>query len=201
VAAKIFRSAAEFRKWLERNHDQAAELWLGIYNQRTDKKSITYREALDEALCFGWIDGVRKSINPTTYQQRFSPRRPQSYWSAVNIRRWHELVKLGREAPAGVEAFERRRPDSARYSFESRPKKLPAACERQFRAHRAAWEFFRAQAPWYQRTSSFWVLSAKREPTRQRRLDMLIADSEQGRRLDMLTSKAKKAKPARGSRP
>ena len=159
VAGKIFRSAAEFRKWLEANHDQVTEMWLGIYNQRTDKKSITYREALDEALCFGWIDGVRQSINPTTYQQRFTPRQPKSYWSAVNLRRWNELAQLGRVAPAGMEAFERRRRDSAKYSFASRPKKLPPACERQFQANAAAWEFFRAQAPWYQRTASFWVMS------------------------------------------
>jgi uncharacterized protein YdeI (YjbR/CyaY-like superfamily) len=192
VPAKILRSAAEFRKWLEANHDCVTELWLGMHNQRTEKKSITYREALDEALCFGWIDGVRKSINSTIYQQRFTPRKPKSYWSAVNIKRWKELAELGRVAPAGVEAFERRSADSAKYSFESRPKKLPPAYERQFQANPAAWKFFRAQAPWYQRTSSFWVLSAKQEQTRQRRLAKLIADSGQSRRLDMLTPKAKK---------
>src|SRR5882762_5555491 len=132
VQIKIFNSSAEFREWLEKNHDCVAELWLGMYNQRTDSKSITYREALDEALCFGWIDGVRKSLNPTTYEQRFTPRQPKSYWSAVNLRRWNELAQLGRVAPAGMEAFERRRRDLAKYSFESRPKKLPPACERQF---------------------------------------------------------------------
>ena len=192
MAIKIFRSAAEFRKWLEANHDCVTELWLGMHNQRTDKKSITYREALDEALCFGWIDDVRKSIDPITYQQRLTPRKAKSYWSAVNIKRWNELVQLGRVMPAGVTAFERRSIDTAKYSFEARPKKLPAAYEKQFRANLAAWEFFRAQAPWYQRTSSFWVLSAKQEGTRQRRLAKLIADSGQSRRLDMLTPKAKK---------
>jgi uncharacterized protein YdeI (YjbR/CyaY-like superfamily) len=194
MSAKIFRSAAEFRKWLEANHGCVTELWLGMHNQRSDKKSITYREALDEALCFGWIDGVRKSIDSTLYQQRFTPRQPKSYWSAVNIKRWKDLAELGRVAPAGVEAFERRSTDSAKYSFESRPKKLPPAYERQFQASAAAWKFFRAQAPWYQRTSSFWVLSAKQEETRQRRLARLIADSENGRRMDMLTPKTKKAK-------
>ena len=179
---------------MEAHHDCVTELWLGMYNRRTDKKSITYREALDEALCFGWIDGVRQSINPTTYQQRFTPRQPKSYWSAVNLRRWNELVQLGRVAPAGIEAFERRSGDSARYSFESRAKKLPPAYERQFQANAAAWEFFRTQAPWYQRTSGFWVVSAKQETTRQRRLAKLIADSGKGRRLDMLTPKAKKTK-------
>src|SRR5216683_8221760 len=192
VQIKIFNSSAEFREWLETNHDRVSELWLGFYNKRTDKKSITYREALDEARCFGWIDGVRKSINQTTYKQRFTPRKAKSYWSAVNTRRAGELAKLGRMASAGVKAFERRASDSGKYSFESRPKKLPSSYEKQFKANPAAWEFFRTQAPWYQRTSSFWVVSAKQEETRQRRLATLISDSQKGRRLDMLTPKVKK---------
>jgi uncharacterized protein YdeI (YjbR/CyaY-like superfamily) len=190
---KIFSSCAEFREWLETNHERVPELWLGFYNKRTSKKSITYREALDEALCFGWIDGVRKSINETTYKQRFTPRKPKSYWSAVNTRRVGELTNLGRMAPSGVKAFERRKSDSGKYSFESRPKKLPLAYERQFKDTPGAWEFLRAQAPWYQRTSSFWVVSAKQEETRQRRLAMLISDSQKGRRLAMLTPKVKKS--------
>ncbi len=189
---KIFNSSAEFREWLEKNHDCAVDLWLGFYNKGTHKTSITYREALDEALCFGWIDGVRKSINQTTYKQRFTPRKAKSYWSAVNTRRAGELAKLGRMASAGVKAFERRASDSGKYSFESRPKKLPSSYEKQFKANPAAWEFFRTQAPWYQRTSSFWVVSAKQEETRQRRLATLISDSEKGRRLAMLTPKVKK---------
>jgi uncharacterized protein YdeI (YjbR/CyaY-like superfamily) len=189
---KIFNSSAEFREWLGKNHDRVPELWVGFYNKRADKQSITYHEALDEALCFGWIDGVRKSIDETTYTQRFTPRKTKSYWSAVNIRRVGELAKLGRVAPPGVKAFERRTSDSGKYSFESRQKKLPPAYEKQFKANRAAWEFFREQAPWYQRTSSFWVMSAKQEETRQRRLATLIRDSEKGRRLGMLTPKAKK---------
>jgi uncharacterized protein YdeI (YjbR/CyaY-like superfamily) len=193
VQVKVFNSSAEFREWLETNHDRVSELWLGFYNKRTHKKSITYRETLDEALCFGWIDGVRKSINEVTYKQRFTPRKLKSYWSAVNIRRVGELAKLGRIAPSGDKAFRRRTSDSGRYSFESRPKQLPLAYERQFKATPGAWEFFRAQAPWYQRTSSFWVVSAKQEETRQRRLTMLISDSEKGRRLGMLTPKGKKS--------
>jgi uncharacterized protein YdeI (YjbR/CyaY-like superfamily) len=201
VQIKIFNTSAEFRKWLEENHDCVAELWLGFYNQRTDKKSITYREALDEALCFGWIDGVRKSIDETTYKQRFTPRRPKSYWSAVNIGRAGELAKFGRMAAApGVKAFEQRTSDSGKYSFESRPKKLPLAYERQFKGNCAAWEFFRAQAPWYQRTSSFWILSAMQEETRQRRLATLISDSEKGRTLSMLTPKKKKSQDSENRR-
>jgi uncharacterized protein YdeI (YjbR/CyaY-like superfamily) len=164
--------------------------WVST-TKRTDRKSIAYREALDEALCFGCIDGVRKSINGTTYKQRFTPRKPKSYWSAVNIRRAGELAKLGRMTSSGLKAFEQRTIDSGRYSFESRPKKLPLAYEKQFKATPAAWEFFRAQAPWYQRTCSFWVVSARQEGTRQRRLATLIGDSGKGRRLDMLAPKVK----------
>jgi uncharacterized protein YdeI (YjbR/CyaY-like superfamily) len=193
MQVKIFNSPDEFREWLEKNHDRVAELWLGFYKKHTDKKSITYREALDEALCFGWIDGVRKSISETTYKQRFTPRKPKSYWSAVNIRRADELAKLGRMAPPGVKALVRRTRDSGKYSFESRPKKLPPAYEKQFKANSTAWEFFLAQAPWYRRTSSFWVVSAKQEETRQRRLATLISDSEKGRRLGILSPKVKKS--------
>jgi uncharacterized protein YdeI (YjbR/CyaY-like superfamily) len=190
---KIFNTSAEFREWLEENHDRAAELWLGFYKQRTGRKSITYREALDEALCFGWIDGVRKSVDDTVYKQRFTPRRPKSYWSAVNARRTSELAKLGRMATPGAKAFEQRIRDSNKYSFESRPKELPLAYARQFKANLGAWEFFRAQAAWYQRTATFWIVSAKQEETRQRRLAMLMSDSQAGRRLSMLTPKAKKS--------
>jgi uncharacterized protein YdeI (YjbR/CyaY-like superfamily) len=191
VQVKIFHSSSEFREWLVKNHDRVAELWLGFYNKRTCNKSITYREALDQALCFGWIDGVRKSINETTYKQRFTPRKLKSNWSAVNLSRAGELAKLGLMASAGVKAFEQRSIDSGKYSFASRPGKLPVAYQKEFKANPAAWEFFRAQAPWYQRTSSFWVVSAKQEQTRQRRLATLISDSGKRRRLGMLAPKAK----------
>lgn len=190
---KIFKSAAEFRTWLEKNHNKATELWLGFYNQRSYKKSISYREALDVALCYGWIDGLRKSVDRGTYKQRFTARKAKSYWSAVNILRFEELQKLGRVSYAGAKAFERRTGDSGKYSFESRPKKLPVAYEKQFKANRAAWAFFCAQAPWYRRTASFWVVSAKQEETRQRRLNTLITDSGNGRRLGVLTPKGKAA--------
>ena len=193
VSIAIFKSAAEFREWLQKHHDCATELWLGFYNQRSAEQGITYREALDEALCFGWIDGVRKSIDETTYKQRFTPRKEKSYWSAINIKRVQELTKLGRMAPTGVKAFERRTSDSGKYSFESRPKKLPAWYEKQFKANDGAWKFFRSQAPWYQRTATFWVVSAKQEETRHRRLATLIGDSAAGRRLGVLTPKGKKA--------
>src|SRR6202048_5203620 len=194
MQVKIFNASADFRDWLEKNHDRVAKLWLGFYNKRTKKTSITSREALDEALCFGWIDGVRKSINETTYKQRFTPRKAKSYWSAVNIRRMGELGKLGRVAPSGMKAFKQRTSDSGKYSFESRQRKLAPAYEKQFKAKLAAWEFFRAQVPWYQRTCSFWVMVAKQEETRQRRLATVISDSGKKRRLGMLTPNAKKAR-------
>jgi len=192
MKVKIFLGPVELRAWLEHNHGKAQELFVGIYNQRTDKISITYPEALDEALCFGWIDGVRRSVNETTYAVRFTPRKPRSYWSAVNIKRFGELKKLGRPAAAGLAAFENRSQDSGKYSFENRPSKLDAALEKQFRTNQKAWEFFSAQAPWYRRTSIFWIVSAKKEETRLQRLGRLIRDSENGRRLGMLKPKSKK---------
>jgi uncharacterized protein YdeI (YjbR/CyaY-like superfamily) len=194
MTIQIFRSRQDFRRWLEKNHDRVPELWLGLYNKRSEKKSITYREAVDEALCFGWIDGVRKSLNPTTYKQRFTPRKTKSYWSAVNIRRFGELKELGQVAAPGIKAFEQRKDDSGKYSFESRPKRFPPSYSKQFKSNPIAWNCFRAQAPWYQRTATFWVLSAKREETRQRRLATLISDSENGRRLGLLTPKGKKGR-------
>jgi len=191
---KIFTGPAEFRAWLERNHDKAQELLVGIYNKRASKISITYREALDEALCFGWIDGVRRSVDETTYTVRFTPRKARSYWSTVNIKRAGELNKLGRMKPAGLAAFEKRSEDSGKYSFENRPGNLDAALEKQFRANKKAWDFFSTQAPWYRRTSIFWVMSAKKENTRLKRLRTLIQDSENGRRIGLLTPKAKKAR-------
>ncbi len=189
---RIFKSGSKFREWLERNHTRESELWVGMYNQRTAKRSVTYKEAVDEALCFGWIDGVRKSIDEVTYAVRFTPRKAKSYWSKVNLRRMKELMSLGRVAPPGLEAHKHREQKSRKYSFENAERNLDAEAERLFRANLKAWEFFSAQAPWYRRTASFWVISAKKEETRKRRLQTLIKDSENGRRLGLLTPKAKK---------
>lgn len=190
----IFLNPSEFRAWLQKNHGKATELVLGIDHQRSFETSITYREALDEALCFGWIDGVRGSVDDVIYSVRFTPRKPRSYWSAVNIKRFGELKKLGRLMPAGIAAFESRSQESGKYSFENRPSKLDPAVEKQFRANQRAWKFFSAQAPWYQRTCSFWVTSAKKEETRLKRLATLMKDSEAGRRIGLVTPKSKKAK-------
>lgn len=190
---KLFKTPAEFRKWLDKNHASVTELWMAFYKKDSGRPSITYSEALDEALCYGWIDGVRKSVDDTSYTIRFTPRKPDSIWSLVNIRRVGELMKLERMMPAGVAAFETRDEERAKkYSYENRPRALGDAYEKEFRANKKAWAFYGEQAPWYRRTSSFWVTSAKQEETRLRRLKQLIACSAKGERIPQLISNRKK---------
>lgn len=188
---RIFHSSAEFRQWLDDNHVAANELWVGFYNRSSADRSITYPEARDDALCYGWIDGVRKRVNDATYTIRFTPRKSRSIWSNVNIQRVDELTRLGKMRPAGLAAFEQRPAENSKYSYEREHAELTPAQKKQFRANSRAWEFYQAQAPWYRRTSSWWVISAKQEQTQQRRLKTLIADSAAGRRLAMLTNKSK----------
>ena len=181
----FFKSATECRRWLEQNHDKATELWFGFYKKKSGKPGITYPEALDEALCFGWIDGLKKSVDESSYTFRFTPRQPKSIWSVVNTKRAEELRQLGRMKPAGLKALAARDPErSGIYSFENRPRKLSASCEKEFKAHKEAWEFFQAQPPGYKRTASFWVMSAKQEATRLRRLARLISASERKLRVE-----------------
>ena len=190
---KFFKTAADFRKWLDKNHSSATELWLAFYKKDSGRSSITYQEALDEALCYGWIDGVRKAVDEVSYTIRFTPRKPNSIWSMVNIRRVNELSKLGRMMPAGIAAFETRDEERARrYSYENRARALGDEYEKKLRANRKAWMFYEAQAPWYRRTSSFWVTSAKQEETRSRRLEQLIACSAKGERIPQMISKKKR---------
>ena len=187
MSITFFKSRSAFRSWLEANHDKSTECWVGFYRRSAGKTGISYSEALDEALCFGWIDGVRKNVDTIRYTIRFSPRRARSLWSLVNTRRARQLKKLGRMTPAGLKAFAARDPKrSALCSFENTPRKLDPACERKFRANREAWNFFQAQPPGYQRTASWWVMSAKKEETRLRRLARLMNDSERGVRMAML---------------
>lgn len=189
IRVRIFPNPAVFRAWLKENHARVFVVWVGFYNQQTTKKSITYKEALDEALCFGWIDGVRKSVDEITFTSRFTPRKAKSNWSLVNLKRMRELIAAGRVAPSGLAAFENRPRGEGKHVDEKRPSGLPPELKRKFQQDKQAWEFFSSQAPWYRRTSIYWVLSAKQKETRQRRLDTLMDDSAHGRRIKQLTRK------------
>jgi uncharacterized protein YdeI (YjbR/CyaY-like superfamily) len=190
---QFFPTLATWRAWLEAHHADTQEFWVGFYKRDSGRPSITWAESVDGALCFGWIDGVRKSIDEVSYKIRFTPRKPRSVWSAINIKRVGELRELKLMHPAGLAAFEKRNSErSAIYSYEQRKTaKLPTGYERKFRANAAAWKFFRSQPPWYQRTSTYWVISAKKEATRVSRLSRLISDSSRGKAIAPLTRPAK----------
>ncbi len=194
-----FATESDLRAWFEANHALARELWLRLRKTSAAGPGVTYAEALDLALCHGWIDGVRRAVDSRSYAIRFSPRQPRSIWSKVNLRHYERLERSGRVTAAGKRAFQERDPArSGLYSFESRPRQLPPGLRRIFRADAGAWAFFSAQAPSYRRTAIFWVVSAKQETTRQRRLAQLIADSAHGRRLKMLARPSVR-RPAEGS--
>jgi uncharacterized protein YdeI (YjbR/CyaY-like superfamily) len=192
---KFFATPARFRAWLEAHHAKQTELLVGFYKKGSGKPSITWPESVDEALCFGWIDGVRRSLGDDAYTIRFTPRRPKSIWSAVNVARVAELEQLGKMAPRGLRAFAARTPErTGVYSFERHAAaKLTPAQDRQLRANRKAAAFLDAQPPWYRRATTHWVISAKREETRARRLAHLIRDSAAGRTIGPLTRPAKQA--------
>jgi uncharacterized protein YdeI (YjbR/CyaY-like superfamily) len=178
----FFESPAAFREWLERHRQEAQELWVGFYKVGSGRPSITWPESVDEALCFGWIDGVRHRIDDASYKIRFTPRRKGSVWSAVNTRRAEELIAEGRMRPAGLAAFQERPLGRAgSYSYEQRTHELDEAYEARLRAEPAAWEYFSSRPPWYRRSASWWIMSAKREETRLKRLATLIAESAAGR--------------------
>jgi uncharacterized protein YdeI (YjbR/CyaY-like superfamily) len=184
MKATYFKTASEFRRWLAANHASERELLVGFYKKASGKPSISYKEAVDEALCFGWIDGIKKRVDDERYTHRFTPRKRDSIWSLVNATRVKELIARKRMAKAGLEAWERRDPNKTGiYSFENRPKAFDAALEREFRKQAAAWTFFCAQPPGYQRLMTFFVMSAKQQETRLRRLDRLIKASAAGKRI------------------
>jgi uncharacterized protein YdeI (YjbR/CyaY-like superfamily) len=188
----FFATPADFRAWLERHHADRRELLVGFYKKGSGRPSITWQESVDEALCFGWIDGVRRSLGDDAYTIRFTPRQARSTWSAVNVRRAQELIEAGRMTPAGLAAFEARGDDrTAIYSYEQRRQAaLDAEQERRFRAVPEAWEWFQARPPSYRRAAIHWVTSAKRPETRERRLRALIEDSAAGRLVKPLTRPA-----------
>jgi uncharacterized protein YdeI (YjbR/CyaY-like superfamily) len=195
----FFETPDMFRAWLEANHATETELLVGFFKRGSGRPSITWPESVDEALCYGWIDGIRRSLSEDAYTIRFTPRKPTSIWSAINVARVAELSALGRMRPAGLVAFSKRTEDKTGiYSFErNRAARLSPAQEKALRANRKAAAFFDAQPPWYRRTAIHWIVSAKREETRLRRLAQLIADSAAGRTIRPLTRPGKT--PAKGA--
>jgi uncharacterized protein YdeI (YjbR/CyaY-like superfamily) len=182
--ARYFESRAAFRAWLAANHDSPDELWVGFHKKASGRPSITYREALDEALCFGWIDGLRQAVDGDRFRQRFTKRRPGSAWSAANVRRMEALIAEGRAAAPGLAAFEARNSEAPPVSRESLHAAFSAEYEALLRQQTKAWEFLQAQPPGYRRLAASFVMNAKREETRIRRLQILIEESERGVRLD-----------------
>jgi uncharacterized protein YdeI (YjbR/CyaY-like superfamily) len=177
----FFPDPASWRRWLEKNHAKATEHWVGFYKRGSGKPSMTWPESVDEALCFGWIDAVRKSIDGERYTIRFTRRRPGSVWSAINVKRVAALRVEGRMRPAGEAAFaERKANRSGIYAYEQRPMELPEPWSSLMKKNKAAWKFFSAQPPWYRRTSTWWVISAKRDETKKKRFAQLMQDSSAG---------------------
>lgn len=190
----FFAAPKEFRAWLEGHHETSPELLVGFYKKSAGKPSITWPESVREALCFGWIDGVRRMVDENSYSIRFTPRRVRSIWSAINIKLAKELTASGLMQPAGLRAFENRQDDkSAVYAYEQRKTAaFNAALGKTFRKNVKAWKFFQSQPPWYRRTATYWVTSAKKDETRQKRLANLMKCSDEGRRIDQLTPTARK---------
>jgi uncharacterized protein YdeI (YjbR/CyaY-like superfamily) len=181
---KYFKSAHDFRRWLEKNHATAQELWVGYYKKASRQPSITWPESVHEALCFGWIDGIRKSVDDSRYTIRFTPRKRGSIWSAVNIKRAQELLDKGLMEPAGITAFEARKENRAGvYSYEQRSANLDGPYEKKLRQNKGAWDFVYAQQPSYRKAIGWWIVSAKQEATRLKRLEKLIKQCATGKRL------------------
>lgn len=190
-----FASPAEFRAWLHEHHETATELHVGYYKKGTGKPSMTWPESVDQALCYGWIDGIRRTVDEERYKIRFTPRKARSTWSNVNINRVNELTAQGLMQPAGLKAFEKREGErSGIYAFEQPEDaaKLSEAENALFRANEAAWAFFEGQAPHYQRLAQWWVVSAKKAETRQKRMAKLIEDSANGQQLAQFRPLTKK---------
>jgi uncharacterized protein YdeI (YjbR/CyaY-like superfamily) len=181
---RFFKTTSAFRKWLTANHAKSKELWVGFYKKSSGKQSITWPESVDEALCFGWIDGIRKTIDDESYKIRFTPRRPGSVWSAVNIRNVTRLIKEERMQPRGLKAYEARKEyRSGIYSYEQRSPELVEPYLSKLKRNKAAWKFFQAQPPSYRKMMNWWIVSAKLEETRLKRLEQLIEHSAQGKRI------------------
>ena len=185
----FFATPGEFGAWLEEHHETESELWVGFYKKGSGKPSITWPEAVEQALRFGWIDGVRRSLDDESYTNRFTPRKPTSNWSRINVAKVEELKQRGLMTPAGLRAYEARKPErTGVYSSERRePAVLPPEFEERLRANAAAADWFESRPPGYRKTAVHWVISAKREETRMRRLQQLIECSAEGRTVPPLT--------------
>jgi uncharacterized protein YdeI (YjbR/CyaY-like superfamily) len=190
----FFKDSTELREWFRKNHQTKQELWVGLYKKASGKPSVTWPEVVDEALCWGWIDGVRKGIDADSYMNRVTPRKPRSNWSMKNVNRVQELIEEGRMQPEGLAAFEARTGDrSGVYSYEQRKTaKLTSAQEKQFRSNEDAWIYWKAQPPSYRKAAAWWVISAKRDETKERRLAQLIEDCANGQWVTPLTPPSKR---------
>ena len=184
LEVSFFETPASFRAWLEKNHARASELWVAFYKKGSGRPSITWPESVDQALCFGWIDGIRKNIDEVSYKIRFTPRRPRSVWSAINIRRVEELQRLGLMAPAGLAAFAARLENrSGIYSYEQRKPELDPPYQAVMKKNKKAWAFWESQPPSYRKMMSWWIVSAKKEETRLQRLAKLVEESANAKRM------------------
>lgn len=180
----FFPTPSEFRKWLQKNHATTAELWVGYFKRDSGEPSITWPESVDQALCYGWIDGIRRSIDASRYQIRFTPRKPGSIWSGINIKRVQALIEEGQMKPAGLKAYEARKENrSGIYSYEQRRAELEEPYDRLMKKNKVAWRFFQSQPPSYRKAASWWIICAKQEETRLKRLEKLIGHSVQEERL------------------
>ncbi|MEO5642877.1 MAG: YdeI/OmpD-associated family protein [Bacteroidia bacterium] len=189
-----FKKPSEFRKWLEKNYLEKEDLWVGFYKTSSGKKSITWPESVEQALCFGWIDGLRKSIDEESYKIRFTPRKKTSIWSNVNIALIKKLTDAGLMTAEGLKIFEERKEDkSGIYSFEQRKQaKLDPAYEKKFKANKKAWAWFKKSAAGYQTTVTWWIMRAKQEATKLKRLEILIRDSAKEQKIDQYKWNSKK---------
>ena len=187
IAPTFFPTPADFRAWLKKNHNKESVLWVGYYKKATGKPSVTWEETVDEALCYGWIDGVRRAVDDESYVIRFTPRKPKGVWSRRNIERVEALKAGGRMRNAGLGAYAHKdvHPDSG-YAVGDRPKALPKEMIAEFKKHPEAWAFYESQPSGYRKQTTAWATSAKREETRQRRLATLIDDSANGLRIKQL---------------
>lgn len=184
--ARSFRTQKAFRAWLAKHHDRETELVMRLFKVHAKQRGIGYREALDDALCFGWIDGVRRALDDDSFTQRFTPRKAKSNWSNVNIKRFKELQAKGSVHPAGLAAFNAWNGKAAPYSFQSKPTELDATFIKKLKANKTAWAFYKTLPPYYKRTTSFWIMSAKRPETRESRFGILLKFAAQGRRISLL---------------